>query len=177
MGEDAVEALDEGGGVFERDAFHEQGLVEEQPCGVFGGCVLGAREEFFDDLVIGVDLEGGFGGGQILLPHGAEHLLHLERGLFFVGDDAGGAVGQADGGADVLDAVAEDGFELVEQRLEGLGLFGLGVVFEVLAGGGLVDGLELDVAVLVDAGEDDLVEVVVEDEDFDVFLLIDFEQR
>ena len=63
----------------------------------------------------------------------------------------------------------------------GLSVFGLasdvGFVFEVFAGGGLVDGLEVDFAVLVDAREDDLVEVVVEDEDFDVFLLVDLEQR
>ena len=75
-------------------------------------------EELFDDLVIGVDLERGFGCWEVSLAHGAQHLLHLERGLLFVGDDAGGAVGEADGGAHIFDAIAEGGFQLVEQRLE-----------------------------------------------------------
>ena len=71
--------------------------------------VVGVGEKFFDDLVIGVDLERGLGCGEVFLAHGAQHLLHLERGFLFVGDDAGGAVGQADGGAHVFDAIAESG--------------------------------------------------------------------
>ena len=118
--------------------------------------------------------------GMLLLAHGAEHLLHLQGGFVLIGDDAGGAVGETDRGADVLDLVAEGGLDLFEQGLEGFGglglVVGLGLVLEVLAGGGLVDGLEVGLAVLVDAGEDDLIDVVVEDEDFDVLLLVDLKQ-
>ena len=49
--------------------------------------------------------------------------------------------------------------------------------FRSSRGGGLVDGLQIDVAVLGDGREDDLVDIVVEDEDLDVLLLVDLEQR
>ena len=52
----------------------------------------------------------------------------------------------------------------------------LGFVLEVLAGSAFVDGLEVAVAVLFDGDEDDLVDVVVEDEDFDVLFRIGLEQ-
>ena len=56
----SVQALDEGGGVFQRHAFEQQCLIEEQPGGVFYLAVVGVGEQLFDDLVIGVDLERGF---------------------------------------------------------------------------------------------------------------------
>ena len=176
-GEDAVEAAYEGCGVFEGDAFHEEGLVEQEPgCVCCEGGVVGVGFQFFDDFVVGVDFEDGEGHWHFRLAHGAEHLLHLLRRLFFIGDDAGGGIGEADGGADVFHLIAQSGFKAGEERLKCFVGFGFGVGFEVFSGGGFGDGFEVEVAVLFNAGEDDFVDVVIEDEDFDVFLFVDFEQ-
>ena len=48
--ENAVEALDKCGGIFECDAFHQQSLIEEQPRSVGHPCVLWVGEKFLDDL-------------------------------------------------------------------------------------------------------------------------------
>ena len=46
-GEDAVEPLDEGGGVGDGDAFEDEGLVEEEPGGVLRqSCPLCGRGVF-----------------------------------------------------------------------------------------------------------------------------------
>src|ERR1019366_4883121 len=57
LAQHTVEALDEGGGVFQRHTFEQQSLVEEEPSGVFYLGVAGVGQELLDNLVVGVDLE------------------------------------------------------------------------------------------------------------------------
>ncbi len=86
----------------------------------------------------------GVGSGNLLLAHGAHHLAHAGAGFVLVRDDDGGAVGEAERGADFLDGVAEGGLDFLEQGLEVFGLFGLargGVVLEVVAGVDLLTDL------------------------------------
>jgi hypothetical protein len=75
-------------------------------------------------------------------------VAHAGAGFILVGDDYGWTVGEARRGADLLDGLAQCGLDLLEQGLEFLRFFGGGVVLEIVAGGRLVDGLEIDVAVL-----------------------------
>jgi hypothetical protein len=139
-------------------------------------CVVGFREELFNDLVLGVDLERGFQLGKVFLAHSLHHLAHAGRGFVFVGDDNGGAVGEARRDTNLFDGVSQRGLELFEERLQRLGLLRLGFALQVVAGCPFVDGLEVGFTVLVDGGEDDFVDVVVEDEDFDALLLVDLKQ-
>jgi hypothetical protein len=154
---DAIEPLDEGGGVCEWDAFEEEGLVEESPCGILHCCFVGFSEELFDDLVIGVDLEGGFQLGKTLLTHGLHHLAHAGRGLVFIGNDDGGAVGEARRDANLFHCVSQGGLDPFEERLQRFGLLGFRFALQVFAGCAFVDGFEIDLTVLVDGGEDDTV--------------------
>jgi len=52
-----------------------------------------------------------------------------------------------------------------------------GLVLQVVAGRRLVDGLQVDVTIFVDAGEDDFVDVIIEDENLNILLLINLEKR
>ena len=174
---DAIETLNKGRRVFKRHAFHEQRLIEEQPCGILRHVVIGACQQLLHDLVIRIDLQRRLERRNVLLPHGAQHLLHFQRGLFFVGDDAGRAVGQPHRSAHILHPVAQRRLDLLEQRLQLVRFVRLRLVFQIFAGGRLVDRLQFDIAVLVDAGEDDLVDLVVEDQHFEILLLVDLEQR
>ncbi len=100
-----IKSLDEGGRVFECHAFEEQGLIEEEPRGIFHPCVLRVGEKLLDDLVVGVDLEGWSGLRNLFLAHGSHHLAHAGTGLVFVRHDDGRAFGEAGRGADFLDGV------------------------------------------------------------------------
>ena len=127
--------------------------------------------------MIRIDLERRLQRGQVLLPHGAHHLLHLHRGLVFIGDDARRAVRQPHRSAHILHPVAQRGLQLLDQRLQRFGLIGLRLVLQVFARRGFIDRLELDIAILLDAGENNLVDLVVEDEHLEILLLVNLEQR
>ena len=111
------------------------------------------------------------------MAHGLHHLRHFERGVVFVGNYAARAIGQAHRGAHVFHAVAQRLFQLFEKWFDFLLFLLVALFLEVFAGTGPIDRLELDVFVLLDAAEHDFVNFIVEDEHFDVFLLVDFEQR
>ena len=79
--------------------------------------------------MIGVDLERGFQLGKVFLANGLHHLAHAGRGLVFVGDDDGGAVGEARRDANLLDGVSQGGLEFFKERLQRFGLLGPGFTF------------------------------------------------
>ena len=68
-------------------------------------------------------------------------------------------------------------FSLSSSGFSSFRLIRLGLVLQVFAGRSLVDRLQIDLAILLDAGEDDLVDLVVENQDLEILLLVDFEQR
>ena len=84
--------------------------------------------------MIGVNLQDRFHGGEIPLAHCLQHLLHLRGGLVLIGNNAGGAVGQANRSADILYAVAQNAPDPVQQRLQFFTLVGRGFILQVLAG-------------------------------------------
>ena len=64
--------------------------------------------------------------------------------------------------------------------INGFSWFGfvrLGFVLQVVAGRGFIHRLEIDIAVFLDAGEDNFIDLVIEDENLEIFLLVDLEQR
>ncbi len=113
--------------------------------------------------MIGVDLERRQQRRNVRLSHRPQHLLHLHRRLVLIGDDARRAVGKPHRGAYILHAIAQRRLQLVEQRLQLLGLIGLRLVLQVLTRRSLIHGLQIDLSVLVDAREDDFVDVIIEE--------------
>ena len=59
-------------------ALHQQSLIQQQPCRILCNSVIRARQQLFHNLVIGIDLQRRLGRGNVRLPHGAQHLLHLQ---------------------------------------------------------------------------------------------------
>ena len=132
--EDSVQPLHKGGGVLEGDTFEEQRLVEEKPGGILDAAAARISQQLSDDLVIRVDFERGLEVGQAFLAHGLHHLAHASRGLVLVRDDDRGAIGEARGGAHLLDGFPESGADLFKQWLEFFTLFRRRLVLEVLRG-------------------------------------------
>ena len=116
------------------------------------------------------------GSGISFWPMASHHVAHAGGGLVFVGDDDGGLSARRDEARTSLTASPSVALIFSSRGFSASAFSGVGLVLQVVAGGRLVDGLQVDVAVLVDGGEDDLIDVVIEDEDFDVLLLVDLEQ-
>ncbi len=76
----------------------------------------------------------------------------------------------------ILHAISESRLELLEERLNLFSLVRLRFVFQIFARRRLVDGLQIDIRVLVDLTENDLIELVIENENFQVLLLINLEK-
>ena len=119
----------------------------------------------------------GFSGGDVLLTHSTQHLLHLHGGFLFLGDDAGGTIRQAHGGAHIFHAITKSRLDSFEQWLEFFCLVWFRLVLQVFTGRSFVDCLEIDLTVFIDARKNNFVEVVVQNQNFDFLLLVNLQQR
>ena len=103
-------------------------------------------------------------------------MLHLHGRLVLIRNNAGRAVGQTHRCPYVFHARPQYRSDLIDQRFQGVARVGCGFVFQILAGRCFVDGFELDLLVFVHRGENDLVNLIVEENDFDLFLSVDFQK-
>ena len=126
--------------------------------------------------MVGIDLERRLRCRKILLPHRSQHLLHLHRRLFLIGHDARRAILQPHRHPHILHPIPKRRLQPVQQRLHRIRLIRLGLILQVLARRRFIDRFQIDFGILVHARKHDLVDIIVENQHFQIALLVNLQQ-